>query len=686
MSRESRDLTSLNSQQLSAVKTLNGPIMVLAGAGTGKTRVITYRIAHILDSGGLPEKIVAVTFTNKAAKEMKERMSALVGANTVKLLRVGTFHRFCLDLLRKYHKSAGLSPGFTLIGTGDQIDLVRRAVLEKGWKGLYDHEKLHASISRAKNELLTPESIEKSVKSFWSPQEDPKVVAEVFRLYERQLQLHRAIDFDDCIYKAVRLLREDENVKTKVRQSISHIMVDEFQDTNRAQLALLEQIVDTHSNICVVGDDDQSIYSWRGAMYEVLETFEQLFPGTRLIKLEQNYRSTNVILNAANGVIRNNAQRKDKTLWSSNSTNTPITVHEADTEQEESFWIARQCMSYLGRDFRSKDIAILYRANSQAKQIEMALREHRLQYQVFGGQSFFERKEIKDFVCYLRLILNFDDHLALWRIINVPTRGIGLKTQEKIENLARDRNITPFAAIKEFGDSATGEMRRSLLDFHALIENLSSMPLLTPEDLEKLGLAIISQCQLERDLKESIENPATRQAKIENLKSLPKWLAELGNQLTSDDELITKQAITDRLSTSEAPANSNAKENSNSISLMTIHAAKGLEFPIVFVCGAEEDLLPHLNSQANPKSIDEERRLFYVAVTRAKEILSISYCETRQSGFKAIGRKRSRFIDELPEDSLTQAMTDEELEEQKKDQKKATLKALGSLRSLLLED
>ena len=617
---------------------------------------------------------------------MKERMGSLVSPEVAKRVRIGTFHRFCLDLLRQYSRAAGLAPGFSLIGTGDQIDLVRRAILEKGWKGLYDPEKLHASISRAKNELLSPEDIEKNTSLFFGKEDDPKVVAEVFRLYERQLQLHRAIDFDDCIYKAVQLLRKDQGTRESVRSSIGYIMVDEFQDTNRAQLAVLEQVVGTHRNICVVGDDDQSIYSWRGAMYEVLETFESLFPGTRLIKLEQNYRSTNVILSAANSVIRNNAQRKEKTLWSASQSTTPITVHEAETDQEESFWIARQCMTYLGRNFYPKDIAVLYRANSQSRHIEMALKEHRLPYRIFGGQSFFERKEVKDFVCYVRLILNFEDHLALWRIINVPTRGIGLKTQEKIDSLARQNDITPFAAIEKYNEQTAGETKRGLSDFYSLIRDLASLPLHQPKDLGDLGRTIIERCQLEKDLRDSIENPATRQAKLENLRSLPQWLEQLTEQILNDGDPITRQTLLDRLTTSDAPSNAKDKEGQNSISLMTIHGAKGLEFPIVFVCGAEEELLPHMNSLGSQKSIDEERRLFYVAVTRAKEILHITHCECRQTGFKAASRKPSRFIKEVPAEALIQAQTKEEADAAKEDQKKSTLKALGSLRSQLFDN
>ncbi|MES2746332.1 MAG: UvrD-helicase domain-containing protein, partial [Bdellovibrionota bacterium] len=397
------NLSSLNAEQYDAVTQIQGPVMIIAGAGTGKTRVITYRMTHMLGSGLDGQHIVALTFTNKAAKEMKERLVELVGKRA-KPIFIGTFHSFCLRILREFSSLLGMDTRFSLAGTSDQLDLIRKALEERGWQGLYKPEDLLARISKAKNALLLPHELDNGFDD-----KDPAVLAAVYDLYERQLKLNRVIDFDDCIFKTALLLKNNPEVVEKLEQRWTHYLVDEFQDTNFAQLYILELLASRYKNICVVGDDDQSIYSWRGAMVETLDRFETTFVGTRLIKLEQNYRCSNVILNAANKVIRNNTGRKNKTLWSASTNEDPITLASHVDDVAEAKWISLKIFGLLGKGRRPREMGILYRANKQSRAIELALRENNIPYKVFGGTSFFERKEVKDFLCYFRLSVNPND-------------------------------------------------------------------------------------------------------------------------------------------------------------------------------------------------------------------------------------------------------------------------------------
>ncbi len=620
--------------------------MILAGAGTGKTRVITYRIAHMLKSGIDPHSIVALSFTNKAAKEMAERVKALVGGRA-KDVWLGTFHSFCLSVLRQFPREADLVPGFGLAGTSDQIDLVRKGLEEKNWAGLYQADRMHFCIGVAKNHLLSSDDLRRG-QGRTLISEDLTVVADVYELYERQLKLNRVIDFDDCIYKMVKLLKQSESVRQRLKSKFRYLMVDEYQDTNAAQLSVLELLASDGHDVCVVGDDDQSIYSWRGAMYEVLERFELLFPETKIIKLEQNYRCSNVILGAANLVIKNNTKRKEKTLWSASEDQTPIQLSPCEDENAEARYIAEKCLALLGAGLNPKDIGVLYRANNQAKAIELALREARIHYKTYGGQSFFERKEVKDFVSYARLILDREDRLALWRVINTPNRGIGIKTLERIEEIAQNQKVSPIV-VTGFDGFQAGPVGK----FSDLVRELSAMPLNRPEDFEALGNAILKLTGLENEVRVKTENPVHRDRKLSNLKSLPKWLATLAGEIIEDAGHADYQAMLDSLSL-DNDRREEKDQNKNHVSLMTIHAAKGLEFPAVFVIGLEEELLPHRNSMQDPNALCEERRLFYVALTRAKQRLFLSYCLDRTGGFQGrVSRMPSRFLTELPKDSFT---------------------------------
>nr|MBP9709142.1 UvrD-helicase domain-containing protein [Oligoflexales bacterium] len=525
-------LNSLNPQQQQGVTAFRGPVLILAGAGTGKTQVLTSRIAFMIEQGVAPEEIMAMTFTNKAASEMRERIMLLCGKTRGKKVNIGTFHSACIKILRQHVQAVELKPRFHILDTQDQLDFVRKALAELQWDALYDPKILLSKISSAKNKLIMPEDLEAK---------DPKIFPDllsfmrVYRTYERFLRINNAIDFDDCIFKTYQLLKNNAEVRLAVEKQYRFLLVDEFQDTNFAQLQLIKLLAEKHRNICVVGDDDQSIYSWRGAMYETLEEFERIFSEAKVIKLEQNYRCTNNILNAANSVIRRNTRRKDKTLWSASQESAPITIAGCDTEAGEARYIAEQCMALLGKGAVPSDIGVIYRANGQAKHLEIAFREHHLSYKTFGGQSFFDKKEIKDFFCYLRLILNPYDRIALWRIINTPVRGLGLKTIEKIESLSRELKLSPLEILKQKRIVLSKNVQNAVDEFTQNFNELHAMHADTPEKIFALGEEILRRFKLIDDLRNHIKDPKTRQFKIENLKSLPRMLLNSCKELEESE-------------------------------------------------------------------------------------------------------------------------------------------------------
>lgn len=660
--------------------------MILAGAGTGKTRVITSRIAYMLNSGVDPANVAAMTFTNKAAKEMRERIKPLVGQERAKKLSISTFHSFCLQIIRTYPKKIGVEKGFTLVGTSDQLDLVRRALEEKGWNGLYKTDEILYQIGICKNWLVTPEEL-KSGKIPPGDISDPALIAECYELYERQLVLNRAIDFDDCIFKVVKALEKDDQLCQKLQEKYKYILVDEFQDTNFSQFAILEKIGAKGGNVCVVGDDDQSIYSWRGAMYETLEKFKTIF-NPKVIKLEQNYRCTNVVLHAANTLIKNNTIRMDKTLWSQSKSDIPIDIVPKEDAVEEARWVAEKCITLIGSGKNPNEISILYRANAQAKMIEMALREAALPYKTFGGQSFFERKEIKDFLSYLRLVGNSKDNMALWRVINTPSRGIGLKTQEKLEAMAKEVKKSPFEVMSDDSliDTLGEREKQAVKKFVDKIQKLKSREIKEPKEFELLGEAICNDFKLVDHIKQTTKNVMAKQAKVEALKSLPRWLNKSAEDMIADEGLLESTRLIDRLTLTETPIESQDEENPNYISLMTIHSSKGLEFPVVFLVGVEDGLVPHKNSIGSISGIAEERRLLYVAMTRAKEKLIMSYAHMRQTGYQKEIRKASRFLSELPKEGINAPSFEEHQKEQiasELKRKKSTISKLSSIRDSL---
>lgn len=678
------DISGLNKPQHEAVTTIDGPAMILAGAGTGKTRVITFRIGYMIHNGINPEQIVAMTFTNKAAREMKERISSLVGEAT-KGIQVGTFHSFCIKTLRTYADEAGLDERFSLAGTSDQLDLVRRSLEEKGWNGLYKPEDILSRISKAKNALLTPDTILDNAERYGFQDEDVAFLKEVYGLYERQLKLNRVIDFDDCILKMALLLQNNHQVREELQEQYTHFLVDEFQDTNFSQLTILELLAQKLSNICVVGDDDQSIYSWRGAMVETLDRFEAIFKGTKLIKLEQNYRCTNIILNAANNVIQNNEGRKDKTLWSQSNSEEYISLASKRDDGEEARWIAQKCFGLMGQGYKPRDVGILYRANSQARSLETALRERGLVYKVYGGSSFFERKEVRDFLAYFKLTLNPHDRMSFWRVINTPARGIGLKTLERIEARALELGISPFDVLDQNEVKLSGRAKESARLFVDAVKNHNKWPIVHIDDLEKRGDELIKTFGLLEDVKQKTTHEGAKKRKVESLKRLPNWLKSIGENQVEEKGSLNILDLLDYLMLSDDKNNQDDKGPENHISLMTIHASKGLEFPAVFVCGIEDDLLPHKNSLNSEASIQEERRLFYVAITRAKQKLHLSYARERYSNFQKQDRKPSRFLKELPKTGI---VTDTQMHgidgmTSQDERKERNAKRLSSLRDSL---
>ncbi|MCB9229396.1 MAG: UvrD-helicase domain-containing protein [Deltaproteobacteria bacterium] len=684
------DIHLLNPEQRAAACQSEGPVMILAGAGTGKTKVITNRIAWMLSEGIDPLKIAAMTFTNKAAKEMRERIMLMTTPEVGRKLSISTFHSFCLQFLRRWPSLFDLDHKFTLLGTGDQQDLVRRALDEKKWTGLFKADELHYQISQCKNWLVSPEDLQKGELPPQLFVSDPDILSAVYSLYERQLRLNSAIDFDDCIFKVVQALRKHETLKTRIDKRFSHYLVDEFQDTNAGQFAVLEELAREHGNVCVVGDDDQSIYSWRGAMYETLERFEKVFQGTRLIRLEQNYRCSNIILKAANTLIKNNSRRKGKTLWSQSDCQTPILLRSFSDSTEEARYIAEKCQSFRGFGTKPGDIAILYRANSQAKAIEMALREAGIPCKTYGGQSFFERKEVRDFFAYLNLALNPQDRLALWRVINVPPRGIGLKTQEHIEELAKNSGVSPWEILNrsDIASSFSSSAAAHLTEFTSIIRQLNEMPIENPAQCQKLGEAIIQLSGLADHLRKEVKHVLSRQHKIKNLMSLPTWIEQVASNISvGAEEEISGKKLMDALCLGNERPESSENQNENKVSLMTIHASKGLEFPVIFVAGLEEGLMPHKNSLETQEQVCEERRLFYVAITRAKQHLILTWARMRQSGFRKEQQKMSRFLSELPDDpSIINKEEQEELlspEELESRNRKSTLAKLAQFRSSL---
>jgi DNA helicase II / ATP-dependent DNA helicase PcrA len=654
----------LNPEQKQCVETIHGPLLLIAGAGTGKTRVTTMRMGHMIKSGIAPDAIAAVTFTNKAAFEMKERLAEICG-NKAKKIRIGTFHSFCLRILRQYASMVGLRPKFKILDAQDQLDLIKKSLEEKSWNGQYKPEWIQSAISKAKNALLGP----KDINDFeFGLSYDNDSISTIYDLYERQLQLNQVIDFDDCIFKTVKLFAQHPEVISTL--GITHMLVDEYQDTNDSQLEVIKAICRDQQNICVVGDDDQSIYSWRGANSQIFFNFLKTFPEAKTIKLEQNYRCTKVILEAANAVIANNAGRNVKNLWSEYTSTNKIILKNLPNETEEADWITRKIMSFLARDQKERDIAILYRTNAQSRALELSLKQANITYKIYGGQSFFERKEIKDLMAYIRLIVDPYDRMAFLRIINVPPRGMGIKSLERLSELAMDRSL--FHTLEKSPEVASSADK--VAEFFSNYDSLRSTLPRSPEEIPEWVEKIIANFRLKSYIRAQASDEMTAQFRLRLLSHTAEFLKRVALRLQAENSSFSMDDLIAQLTLS--PQDQNEDSQSNHVSLMSIHSAKGLEFPCVFIAGLEEGILPHKNSLA-PSSLMEERRLMYVAITRAKKQLILTHCSERQLQEK-IPQRASRFLSEIPSSCL-----EEESTPSKDESRERTLGRLKSLRHSL---
>lgn len=632
-------LTGLNKEQQQAVQHTEGPLLILAGAGSGKTKVLTVRIAHLLAQGVNPYEILAITFTNKAAKEMKSRVEGLVG-DVANRIWLSTFHSFCAKFLRfEIDSFLGYNSNFTIYDTSDS-----QAVIKAALKALNLDDKYYpvgamiAAISDAKNKLLFASDFRKQARDFYQQK-----VADVYEYYERELRKNNALDFDDLLLVAVKLLQSNATVLDKYSHRFRYVMIDEYQDTNHAQYLLAKLLASHWKNIAVVGDADQSIYAWRGADIQNILDFEKDYPNCTSIKLEQNYRSTKIILDAANAVIDNNEGRPEKNLWTDKTEGAKIQHFTAQSEHEEAAFIGDTIAKKHGiHDVPYGDMAILYRTNAQSRVLEEALIKRALPYTMVGGTKFYDRKEIKDVLAYLRVLYNPFDDLSLLRIINVPKRSIGATTVAKLQEYARANGTSLFMTLTQLHliDSIKGKTKEKLEEFGILIFTLVS-------EMENRTVLDILESILDRtgylaQLEESTDpQDQARAENIGELLSVAKDFQDTNPSGTVEDFLEQVALVND--------VDSFEQEESK-VTLMTLHAAKGLEFPIVFLCGLEEGLFPHSRTLMNPEEIEEERRLAYVGITRAEKELYISNATTRTVFGRTSSYLPSRFIDEIPEE------------------------------------
>lgn len=632
-------LTGLNKEQQQAVQHTEGPLLILAGAGSGKTKVLTVRIAHLLAQGVNPYEILAITFTNKAAKEMKSRVEGLVG-DVANRIWLSTFHSFCAKFLRfEIDSFLGYNSNFTIYDTSDS-----QAVIKSALKALNLDDKYYpvgamiAAISDAKNKLLFAFDFRKQARDFYQQK-----VADVYEYYERELRKNNALDFDDLLLVAVKLLQSNAAVLDKYSHRFRYVMIDEYQDTNHAQYVLAKLLASHWKNIAVVGDADQSIYAWRGADIQNILDFEKDYPNCTSIKLEQNYRSTKIILDAANAVIDNNEGRPEKNLWTDKTEGTKIQHFTAQSEHEEAAFIGDTiAKKHDIHDVPYGDMAILYRTNAQSRVLEEALIKRALPYTMVGGTKFYDRKEIKDVLAYLRVLYNPFDDLSLLRIINVPKRSIGATTVAKLQDYAREKGTSLFMTLTQLHliDSIKGKTKEKLEEFGILIFTLVS----EMEDKTVLDIleSILDRTGYLAQLEESTDpQDQARAENIGELLSVAKDFQDTNPSGTVEDFLEQVALVNDVDSFEQEEAK---------VTLMTLHAAKGLEFPIVFLCGLEEGLFPHSRTLMNPEEIEEERRLAYVGITRAEKELYISNATTRTVFGRTSSYLPSRFIDEIPEE------------------------------------
>ncbi|TMQ64023.1 MAG: ATP-dependent DNA helicase PcrA [Candidatus Eisenbacteria bacterium] len=629
----------LNSVQRQAVEHPGGPLLILAGAGSGKTRVLTGRIAHLVRERGVPEgAILAFTFTNKAAREMRGRVESLLGGEDLRVW-LGTFHATCVRILRRHAEALGYPRGFVIYDTDDQRSLLRELLRETGGEDrALTPAAAGSRISRLKNEGITPETFEAEARG-----PIDRRLAPIYTRYAKGLRDRAAMDFDDLLLYTVRLFDLDESVHRMYAERFRHVLVDEYQDTNAIQFELIERLCRVHRNLTVVGDDDQSIYGWRGASVENILSFEKRYPEATVLRLTQNYRSTQTILRAANGVVRNNAGRKEKELWTENVVGEPLTLHVLPDEEAEGEKVVSILLEARRRQGRSnRDFVVLYRTNAQSRAVENALRRSAIPYQLTGGISFYERREVKDVLAYLRALVQPRDSISWFRILNVPPRGIGKTTLDRLRDFMEERGLSVPEAIghSELAAVTGAASAKKLREAGAFLESLRDLTALPPA---VCVAELLAKVRFREYLLE--ENPSEAAERIENVEELiagAEAYARRAEEPTLDGFLAEVSLLTDVDLWNDAD---------DTVNIMTIHAAKGLEFPVVLLVGLEEGLLPHASSLEDPKQLEEERRLFYVALTRAQSEVRLLHATYRRA-WNASGGGMSRFVSEIPTDCV----------------------------------
>jgi len=634
------NLSTLNPMQRAAVEQTEGPLLVVAGAGSGKTRVLTHRIAYLIEERrAYPSNILAFTFTNKAAKEMKDRVERLIGGESYGMW-MGTFHSICVRILRGDADKIGYKSDFVIYDTSDQKVLVKECMKELN----IDDKKLPVNsvlyrISGAKNDLMSPEELEDETRGTY-PDE---LVAKVYRRYQEKIFKNNAMDFDDLIGNTLRLFEVDEDVLAYYQKKFRYVHVDEYQDTNKAQYALINYLASGSGNLCVVGDADQSIYGWRGADIRNIYEFEKDFEDARVIKLEQNYRSTQTILKAANAVIEKNLYRKDKDLWTENEEGEPIKYYRAPDEYSEGRFVVSEIQNLNETEGRSyKDFAILYRTNAQSRVFEDVLRKSNIPYKMVGGLKFYERKEIKDLTAYMKMIQNTVDDVSFMRVVNVPKRGIGAKSIEKIAShaLLNDLSMYQSASIMVHEGGFSKKATAGLKSFLGFIDTYSKLK--TTATAHDIYTGIVENSGYVAELR--LENTIETQSRVENIKEFETVVQEF-ESMEEDKSLENFLAMTTLRSDIDG-----LEEEEQGVLLMTLHSAKGLEFPVVFLVGLEEGIFPSGRSLADEDGIEEERRLCYVGITRAEEVLYLSHAYQRNRFGRTEVNLASRFLGDIPQD------------------------------------
>jgi DNA helicase-2/ATP-dependent DNA helicase PcrA len=637
-------LAGLNPQQQAAVKATEGPLLIMAGAGSGKTRVLTHRIAYLMAEKHIaPWNILAITFTNKAAREMKERIQNLLGGAAEEIW-ISTFHSMCVRILRRDIDRIGISRNFSILDTTDQLSVLKTILKEKNIDPKkFDPRTILGTISSAKNELLSPEEYAKQAGSYYE-----KIVSEVYEEYQKRLLRNHSLDFDDLIMTTIQLFKRVPEVLEYYQYKFQYIHVDEYQDTNRAQYILVKLLAERFKNLCVVGDSDQSIYRWRGADIQNILSFEKDYPNATVILLEQNYRSTKRILQAANEVIENNLNRKPKKLWTENPEGNKIVYYQAMSESDEAQFVAGKIKEYVDSGKRKySDFAILYRTNAQSRVMEEVLLKSNINYKIVGGIKFYDRKEIKDILAYLRLIANPNDDISLMRIINVPKRGVGASTLDKIISYASENGLSIFEALGEIEQiGLSSRVVTPLVQFRQQIEHWGQMQEylsvteLVEEVLDKSGY---------RDMLRA-EKTLEAQSRLENIDEFLSVTKHFEN--TNDDKSLIA-FLTDLALVADIDQLDTEEDNQNdAVVLMTLHSAKGLEFPVVFIIGMEEGIFPHSRSLDDEAEMEEERRLAYVGITRAEEELFLTSAQMRTLFGRTGINPVSRFISEIPDELI----------------------------------